>query len=175
VGQVEPGSSVVYTHQLANTGNVPLSDVLLSGTPDAASDNGWSVVLYEDTNGDGVWDPTDTVISEGVALQTAGADGILDVGESLAVFAKVFAPASVAYGITNVKTLTVNADGARHHHNQQYRRGNHQGTGSGLGLRWYSRWSGRLQRRQLFCFHSLRSDSRGTVRHLSPDSHQYWC
>jgi hypothetical protein len=112
VGQVEPGSSVVYTHQLANTGNVPLSDVLLSGTPDAASDNGWSVVLYEDTNGDGVWDPTDTVISEGVALQTAGADGILDVGESLAVFAKVFAPASVAYGITNVKTLTVNADGA---------------------------------------------------------------
>ena len=112
VGQVEPGSSVVYTHQLANTGNVPLSNVLLSAAPDAASDNGWSVVLYEDSNGDGVWGPTDTVIGDGVALQTAGADGILDVGESLAIFTKVFAPASVAFGITNVKTLTANAEGA---------------------------------------------------------------
>jgi len=112
VGQVEPGSSVVYTHQLANTGNVPLSNVLPSGTPDAASDDGWSVVLYEDSNGDGVWGPTDTVIGDGVALQTAGADGVLDVGESLAIFSKVFAPASVAFGITNVKTLTANAEGA---------------------------------------------------------------
>tara|TARA_Y100001934_G_scaffold43805_1_gene52847 strand:- start:845 stop:3712 length:2868 start_codon:yes stop_codon:yes gene_type:complete len=112
VGQVEPGSSVVYTHQLTNTGNVPLDNVLLSGTPDAATDNGWSVVLYEDSNGDGVWGPADAVINDGVALQTAGNDGILDVGESLAIFAKVFAPASVAYGITNVKTLTVTADGA---------------------------------------------------------------
>jgi len=86
--------------------------VLLSAAPDAASDNGWSVVLYEDTNGDGVWGPTDTVIGDGVALQTAGADGVLDVGESLAIFSKVFAPASVAFGITNVKTLTANAEGA---------------------------------------------------------------
>lgn len=112
VGQVEPGSAVVYTHQLTNTGNVPLDNVLLAGGPDAASDNGWSVVLYEDSNGDGVWGPADAVINDGVALQTAGNDGILDVGESLAIFAKVFAPASVAYGITNVKTLTVTADGA---------------------------------------------------------------
>jgi len=34
------------------------------------------------------------------------------VGESLAIFSRIFAPASVAYGITNVKTLTVTADGA---------------------------------------------------------------
>ncbi len=112
VGQVEPGSSVVYTHQLANTGNVPLSNVLLSGTPDAASDNGWSIVLYEDSNGNGVWDPADAVINDSVALQTAGNDGVLEVGESLAIFSRIFAPASVAYGITNVKTLTVTADGA---------------------------------------------------------------
>lgn len=112
VGQVEPGSSVVYTHQLTNTGNVPLDNVLLAGTPDAATDNGWSVVLYEDSNGNGVWDPADAVINDSVALQTAGSDGILDVGESLSIFSKVFAPASVAYGITNVKTLTVTADGA---------------------------------------------------------------
>jgi hypothetical protein len=112
VGQVEPGSSVVYTHQLTNTGNVPLNNVLLAGTPDAAADNGWSIVLYEDSNGNGVWDPADAVINDSVALQTAGNDGVLEVGESLAIFSRIFAPASVAYGITNVKTLTVTADGA---------------------------------------------------------------
>ena len=112
VGQVEPGSSVVYTHQLTNTGNVPLNNVLLAGTPDAAADNGWSIVLYEDSNGNGVWDPADAVINDSVALQTAGNDGVLEVGEILAIFSRIFAPASVAYGITNVKTLTVTADGA---------------------------------------------------------------
>lgn len=112
VGQVEPGSSVVYTHQLTNTGNVPLNNVLLAGIPDAAADNGWSIVLYEDSNGNGVWDPADAVINDSVALQTAGNDGVLEVGESLAIFSRIFAPASVAYGITNVKTLTVTADGA---------------------------------------------------------------
>ena len=111
-GQVAPGSSVLYSHQLTNTGNVDLTNVLLSGTPDSASDNGWSITLYEDSNGNGQWDTADTLIVDGTPLQTAGADGVLAVGESLSVFARVFAPATAGYGITNLKTLTVTAQGA---------------------------------------------------------------
>ena len=105
-GQVAPGNATTYTHQLANTGNVPLTNVLLSGAPDATLDDGWSVLLYEDSNGDGLWDSGDTLIQTGVPLND------LTVGETRTIFAKVYAPATAAYGITNVKTLTATAEGA---------------------------------------------------------------
>ena len=112
VGQVAPGASTTYSHQLTNTGNVDLSNVLLSASPAAAADNGWSVTLYEDSNDNGLWDPDDALIIDGTPLQTAGSDGVLTVGESISVFARVFAPANAAFGTVNIKTLTVTAEGA---------------------------------------------------------------
>ena len=111
-GQASPGSSKVYSHQLTNTGTVDLTNVLLSAAPLAASDNGWSVTLYEDSNGDGQWNSGDALIPDGTPLQTANNDGVLAVGESLSVFARVFVPANAAYGTRNIKTLTVTAEGA---------------------------------------------------------------
>ena len=104
-GQAAPGGTVTYTHQLANSGNVPLGNVLLEGTPDVSLDDGWSVVLYEDSNADGVWDPADAIIQTGVPLSD------LAVNETRTIFAKVFAPASAAYGTANVKVLTATAEG----------------------------------------------------------------
>ena len=112
VGQVAPGATTVYSHQLTNTGNVDLGNVLLSATPAAAADNGWSVTLYEDSNGNGQWDPDDALVVAGTPLQTTGNDGVLGVGESLSVFARLFAPANAAYGTVNIKTLTVTGEGA---------------------------------------------------------------
>lgn len=110
-GQVAPGSSVLYSHQLTNTGNVDLTDVLLSGAPDSTNDSGWSITLYEDSNGNGQWDATDILITNGTPLQTVGTDGVLSVGETLSVFARIFSPATAGYGISNIKTLTVTASG----------------------------------------------------------------
>lgn len=111
IGQVMPGSHVLYVHQVRNTGSEPLSNVQVTGSPDAALDNGWSVVLFEDTDGNGDWGPADQPLPPGTPLATAGGDGILAVGESVTVFARVFAPANAAYGITNLKTLSATAQG----------------------------------------------------------------
>jgi trimeric autotransporter adhesin len=111
IGQVMPGSHVLYVHQVTNTGSEPLSNVLLTGDPDAALDNGWSVVLFEDTDGNGDWGPADQPLPAGTPLATVGGDGILAVGESVTVFARVFAPANAAYGITNTKTISATAQG----------------------------------------------------------------
>src|SRR5690606_332781 len=111
IGQVMPGSHVLYVHQLSNTGSEPLSNVLLTGGPDAALDNGWSVSLFEDTDGNGDWGPADQPLPAGTPLATVGGDGILAVGESVTLFARVFAPANAAYGITNTKTISATAQG----------------------------------------------------------------
>lgn len=109
VGQVAPGASTIYSHNLTNTGNVPLTAVKLSA--DASANPGWSVVLFEDTNGNGQWDADDAHIQSGQALG-AGGDGVLAAGETVVVFAKVFAPANAGLGTTVTQTLTVTGDNA---------------------------------------------------------------
>ncbi len=103
-GQVEPGSAVVYTHQVANTGNVPLTGLELSATP---LDDGWSVVLFEDTDGNGEWSADDTRLDDGDFLATDNSVGELLPGEEVTVFARLFAPSEVSLGTVNIKTLEV--------------------------------------------------------------------
>lgn len=104
--QVVPGSSVSYTHQIKNTGTVPLSSIQLTATPQAEDDNGWAVLVYED-DGNGVWGPEDETIPLGGVLGTDNGDEILLPGESITVHVRVFAPASAVLGDINVKTITL--------------------------------------------------------------------
>ncbi|EKF75937.1 hypothetical protein A11A3_00545 [Alcanivorax hongdengensis A-11-3] len=100
-GQIVPGGSQVYTHHLDNTGNVTLTQIQLSGV----SSGGWGLVLFMDSNGNGQWDSADASIPAGSALPVS-----LAAGDSLAVFAKVLAPANVAMGTVDTATLTATAD-----------------------------------------------------------------
>lgn len=104
--QALPGKSVVYTHQIVNTGNVALEQVALSATP---ADDGWTLVFFED-DGDGEWGPGDTQRNEGDALSTADGDSRLDPGEEITVFVRVFVPANTSLGDVNIKTVAVDAE-----------------------------------------------------------------
>ena len=89
--QVEPGNSVIYTHRLNNPGNTTYTNLTLSST-DTLVANGWTSVLYEDTNGDGVLGVGDLPVGTYT----------LSPGETKVIFAKVFAPANVPLGASNV-------------------------------------------------------------------------
>ncbi|MDN3553517.1 hypothetical protein QWY74_08575 [Halomonas almeriensis] len=101
--QVEPGSAVVYTHQVRNTGNVVLTELTLTASADANSDD-WAVVLYQDTDANGEWSPGDTRLNADGDLS-----GNLAPGESFTVFARIFAPAETSLGDVNIQVLTVEA------------------------------------------------------------------
>jgi uncharacterized repeat protein (TIGR01451 family) len=100
--QVSPGGTVVYTHLLANTGNVTEGDGVGSFVALTTADDqvGWSSVLYWDTNGSGVLDAGDAAITD---LSTIGG---LAPGASVRVFAQVFAPAGAPLGQVDVTTFS---------------------------------------------------------------------
>ena len=93
--QIEPGSSTVYAHNIHNSGNTKFTDINLS-SEDTLDTEGWTSVLYEDTDGDGVLSSGD--------LPVGSFD--LDIGESKTIFAKVFAPANAPLGATNLTDIT---------------------------------------------------------------------
>lgn len=92
--QTEPGNSVIYTHRLNNPGNTPYTGLTLTSTDTLAAD-GWTSVLYEDTNGDGLLGVADLPVSSYT----------LNPGETKVIFAKVFAPASAPFGATNMTDI----------------------------------------------------------------------
>ncbi len=100
-GQVIPGGFYVYTHTLANTGNVTEgaagSNVALARADDQA---GWSSAVYWDTNNNGSFDVADQPIAD---LSTVGG---LAAGASVRLFVQVFAPAGAPLGQLNTTTLT---------------------------------------------------------------------
>ena len=100
--QVAPGGVVVYTHLLANNGNVTEGNGVGSFTGLAMANNqvGWSSNLFWDTNASGVLDAGD------VAIADLSAIGGLAPGASVRLFVQVFAPAGAPLGQVNVTTLT---------------------------------------------------------------------
>jgi uncharacterized repeat protein (TIGR01451 family) len=100
--QVSPGGTVVYTHLLANTGNVTEGDGAGSFVDLQTADDqvGWSSVLYWDTNGSGVLDAGD------VAITDLSSIGGLAPGASVRIFAQVFAPAGAPLGQVDVTTFS---------------------------------------------------------------------
>lgn len=100
--QVAPGGFVVYTHMLANAGNVVEGDgagsfVSLAMANDQA---GWSSALYWDTNNSGVFDAGDAPLSDLSGL------GGLAPGASVRLFVQVFAPAGAPLGQLNTTTVS---------------------------------------------------------------------
>jgi uncharacterized repeat protein (TIGR01451 family) len=100
--QVLPGGFVVYTHTLANNGNVLEGDGVGSTVSVTGVDNqpGWGSALYWDTNGTGVFDAGDQILS------TLTSMGGLAPGATLRVFVQVFAPAGAPLGTVNTTTIT---------------------------------------------------------------------
>lgn len=90
----EPGNSVTYMHRLTNPGNTIYTGLTLANTDTLAAD-GWTSILYEDTDGDGVLSGAD----QPVGTYT------LNPGESMTIFAKVFAPATAPYGASNLTDI----------------------------------------------------------------------
>lgn len=117
-GQVFPGGSVVYTHQVTNNGNVTegatLGQVALTDVLSGAV-SGWSVIVYWDKNNDGILDVNDPVVSD-LSQFTGGTGGAstaagLDAGETARLFVKIIAPASAALGAVDTSSLTVTTTG----------------------------------------------------------------
>ncbi|WP_137896335.1 DUF11 domain-containing protein [Ramlibacter sp. 2FC] len=115
--QIHAGGSVVYTHRLANTGNVREGDGVASqvALTLANGGEGFSSAVYWDRNHDGVLDADDPVVGDLAAL-SGGSNGAsteagLDPGESATLFVKVYAPASAAPGSRDVATLSATTSG----------------------------------------------------------------
>jgi trimeric autotransporter adhesin len=118
-GQVFPGGSVVYTHTIANAGNVvegaTAGQIVLSQLMSGVT-AGWAAGVFWDRNNDGTLDGGDPAITDLSAL-TGGTGGAstaagLDPGESARIFVRVTAPAGANIGDTNVVTLTATITGA---------------------------------------------------------------
>lgn len=94
--QIFPGGSVVYTHSLTNNGNV--SEAITFTNPITADTQaGWSSVLFQDTNANGVLDPADLAVSTATTFT-------LNPGQSVTMFVKVTAPAGAAIGAIDTTT-----------------------------------------------------------------------
>ncbi|HWZ45996.1 MAG TPA: hypothetical protein VNW97_21165 [Candidatus Saccharimonadales bacterium] len=94
--QVFPGGSVVYTHLLTNNGNV--SEVITFTAPITSDTQaGWSSVLFQDTNTNGVLDAADVAVSAATTFT-------LNPGQSVTMFVKVTSPSGAAIGAVDTTT-----------------------------------------------------------------------
>lgn len=99
-GQAYPGGVVVYQHTVSNEGNVTETDIALGLTNSYA---GFSSILYQDVNKDGILDAGDVLI-ENIASLAPGA--------SIDLLVKVTAPNGVGLGVNDVATITATPDAA---------------------------------------------------------------
>ena len=97
-GQVLPGGSVVYSHWLTNQGNVSKTNISLNTTD---ANEGWSSLLYADTDGNGVLSGGDQPLTTVPSLAA---------GSSVLIFAKVLAAADIQLGIANITTVLATWD-----------------------------------------------------------------
>ncbi len=113
-GQVFPGGTVVYSHTLANNGNVLEGDNLASTVSLATSDSlaGWNSVTY--------YDATATARSMRANPRspmrgfTSNGSAGLAPGESVRLLVKVFAPAGATLGASSTTTLSATTANGSH-------------------------------------------------------------
>lgn len=116
-GQTTPGGTVIYSHTLANGGNVTEGDGSASQVALTLADSaaGFSSSVYWDKNNNGVLDAGDPVVADLAAL-SGGSNGAsteagLAPGKTATLFVKVYAPGSAAPGTMDSTTLTAAASG----------------------------------------------------------------
>ncbi len=97
-GQAQAGGSRVYNHTIANTGNATISNIAL-GITDSLVAEGWSSLLYEDTDGNGSLSSADQIV-DSISLAAS---------ESRALFVRVFVPATAGDGVSNFTELTASS------------------------------------------------------------------
>ena len=97
-GQILPGGSIVYSHWLTNQGNVSKTNISLSSTD---ANDGWSSLLYADTDGNGVLSGGDQRLTTLPSLAA---------GNSVLIFAKVLAAADIQLGVANITTVLATWD-----------------------------------------------------------------
>lgn len=110
---VAPGGTVTYEHTLTNVGNVAEGATAATLYLDIAQDDtttGFTTTVYVDSNGNGVLDSTDAVLTlakNDLGTVLAG----LTQGESVKLWVKVQAPSTATNGLVDVSTIKVYADG----------------------------------------------------------------
>lgn len=122
-GQTFPGGAVVYEHMLTNNGNVTEGAIAALGDAggsqialtlvDSLVAQGWTSVIYYDSNNNGTLDPADPVVGNTSFISNGGA-GLAPL-ESIRLFTKVFAPPgapNLAIDTTTVTATTTNGTGA---------------------------------------------------------------
>ena len=98
-GQAFPGGSITYTHTISNGGNV-VEQITTPGIFITDSLVGWSSVMYEDTNLNGVLDPADIALVPSTSFP-------MNPFTTVTVFTKVFAPSTAAVGQVDTTSMTV--------------------------------------------------------------------
>lgn len=98
-GQILPGGSIVYSHWLSNQGNVDKANISLTTSDEQ---EGWTSLLYADTDGNGVLSGGDQRLSTVANLA---------VGDTILIFAKVLAASDIQLGLANITTVTATWDG----------------------------------------------------------------
>lgn len=116
-GQIYPGGTIVYKHKIDKTGSADCTGLTLAANMDAALlGQGWSALVYKDSNNNGNFDPpsaggTDVLLTSANNSYTGanlpdltGAVGSANAQYTLLV--QVFAPNGAAVGATDLVTLT---------------------------------------------------------------------
>lgn len=97
-GQVNPGGTVVYAHNLTNTGSTACTAYTVSVTPTNTS-SGWTYSIFNDVNNDSMLDGGDT--------PNSGTGSGPAVATSTKFLVKAFAPGGATAGQTDSATFTV--------------------------------------------------------------------
>ena len=111
---VAPGGTVTYEHILTNTGNVIEGDTADTLYLDIAQDDtatGFTTTVYVDSNGNGVLDSGDAVLTLAEKNDLGKALAGLAQGESVKLWMKVQASSTATNGLVDVSTIKVYANG----------------------------------------------------------------
>lgn len=107
VGQIQPSGTIVYPHSLMNGGNASCGGNFKFDITNTKSAEGWSYLLYLDSNNNGTLESADTALGGGIANSTITSTmAVLPGGSTAKLFVKVQAPASAVSGVIDVITIT---------------------------------------------------------------------